>query len=242
MPHYGLLGKSLQHSFSKSYFENKWKQEGLIENKYNLYELNTSSDLKSFLARNVQLTGLNVTVPYKSAVIPFLDQLTPDAQTIGAVNCIKHHEGCWIGHNTDSSAFLSSLGHFLPQGFAAKALVCGTGGASKAVQHALKCLKIDFQLVSSTGNGIYYAELEQKWDPGWKLIINTTPLGMYPDMDSKPEIPYQKLDSSFLLYDLVYNPEKSLFLRLGANQGARVKNGLEMLHLQADLSWQFWNQ
>lgn len=160
MPHYGLLGNSLQHSFSKSYFENKWKLEGLIENKYSLFELNTSSDLRSFLARNRQLAGLNVTVPYKSVVIPFLDQLTHDAQTIGAVNCIKHHEGSWIGHNTDSSAF-EQFRPFLPQGFAAKALVCGTGGASKAVQHALKCLKIDFQLVSSTGNGIYYAELEQ---------------------------------------------------------------------------------
>ncbi|MBK6861748.1 MAG: shikimate dehydrogenase [Saprospiraceae bacterium] len=242
MPHYGLLGKSLQHSFSKSYFENKWKQQGLIENKYNLYELNTSSDLQSFLERNKQLDGLNVTVPYKSAVIPFLDQLTPEAQTIGAVNCIKNHEGGWIGHNTDSLAFMNSLASWLPPGFNALALVCGTGGASKAVQQALNCLKIGFSCVSSSGKGISYGHLQELWDPDWKLIINTTPLGMYPDLDSKPEIPYQKLDSSFLLYDLVYNPEKSLFLRLGANQGARVKNGLEMLHLQADLSWQFWNQ
>lgn len=242
MPQYGLIGKSLQHSFSKTYFESKWKQEGLSQNTYSLFELNAVSDLKAFFEKNRQLGGFNVTVPYKSSVIPFLDQLTPEAQTIGAVNCIRQQHGIWIGHNTDSLAFMNSLSHFLTQGFRSKALVCGTGGASKAVQHALNCLKIDFQLVSSSGKGLYYAELEQKWDPDWKLIINTTPLGMYPDIHSRPEIPYEKLDSTFLLYDLVYNPEKSLFLTLGAKHGARIKNGLEMLHLQADLAWQFWNQ
>ncbi len=242
MPQFGLLGKSLQHSFSKSYFEEKWLQEGLSNHEYRLFEWDPGKDLKAFFESNSQLQGLNVTVPYKSMVIPYLDELSPEAQLIGAVNCIKHSQARWIGHNTDSLAFMNSLASWLPPGFNALALVCGTGGASKAVQQALNCLEIGFSCVSSSGKGISYGHLQELWDPDWKLIINTTPLGMYPDLDSKPEIPYQKLDSSFLLYDLVYNPEKSLFLRLGANQGARVKNGLEMLHLQADLSWQFWNQ
>jgi len=175
MPHFGLLGKSLQHSFSKSYFEEKWLLEGLSNYEYRLFEWDPGKDLKAFFESNSQLQGLNVTVPYKSMVIPYLDELTPEAKRIGAVNCIKHGQDRWIGHNTDSLAFMNSLVSWLPPDFDSLALVCGTGGASKAVQHALNRLEIGFSCVSSSGNGISYDHLQELWDPDWKLIINTTP-------------------------------------------------------------------
>jgi shikimate dehydrogenase len=242
MRQFGLIGKKLNHSFSKSYFEQKWKAEEINDCSYQLYELDNIDGVTEFLNRNSDLIGLNVTIPFKNQIIPHLDRLTPIAKEIQSVNCIKRKQGTWIGHNTDASAFYQTLQSFIPQEYHAKALILGTGGVSKSVQWALKIMNIKFDLASSTGKGLSYAELHFNWNADWKLIINTSPVGMWPATDLMPDIPYKKLDQSFYLYDLIYNPEKTLFLKLGAEQGSSIKNGLEMLHLQADESWKFWNE
>ncbi|MBK8956162.1 MAG: shikimate dehydrogenase [Saprospiraceae bacterium] len=242
MAHFGLIGKSLKHSFSKTYFESKWARENIFGHEYTLYELENESALDDFLKREQNLHGLNVTIPYKTSIIKYIHELTETGMDIQAVNCLRKMDGAWIGHNTDADAFLLSLENFLPSEFPHKALVLGSGGASQAVRHALKIKGIGFQVVSSSGKGLSYEHLRLNWDPAWKLIINTSPLGMFPDVDACPDLPYDRFDESFYLMDLVYNPEKTLFLTLGAERACHIKNGLEMLHLQAELSWLFWNQ
>lgn len=242
MAHFGLLGKTLQHSFSKAYFEHKWKEAELSLHDYKLLEIPDETALKQFLKNNYEFKGLNVTIPYKVSILEFMNELTEAARAINAVNCILRSNTGWIGHNTDAEAFSLSLEKFIPRDFKSKALVLGTGGASRAVQYALQQHHIQYTLASQNGKGISYADLQRLWDPAWKLIVNTTPLGMHPDTQNCPEIPYHLLDESFYLMDLVYNPEKTLFLTLGAEKACQTKNGLEMLHMQADLSWEFWNQ
>ena len=238
---FGLIGNKLKHSFSKTYFEKKWLSENILDCHYDLFELNSIEEVVNILNSHSNLIGLNVTIPYKNQIIPYLNELSPLASEIQSVNCIKKIDEKWFGHNTDAPAFLESLQHILPSDFNAKALILGTGGSSKAAQWALKCLGISFDLASTSGKEITYEELEFSWNPDWKLIINTTPLGMWPNIEDKPLIPYQFINESNYLYDLIYNPEKTLFLKLGSEQGSRIKNGLEMLHLQANKSWQFWN-
>jgi shikimate dehydrogenase len=242
MTQFGLLGKSLQHSFSKTYFEKKWNDEKITGNEYELLEIPNDQALKHFLNTNKEFKGLNVTIPYKVSILETLNALSTAAKEIKAVNCILRSDTGWIGHNTDAEAFSLSLLRFIPADFKSKALIMGTGGASRAVQFTLNQLGIEYDLASHSGKGISYTELHQLWNPDWKLIVNATPLGMFPSIQTCPEIPYHELDESFYLMDLVYNPEKTLFLALGAKRACPIKNGLEMLHLQADLSWEFWNQ
>ncbi|NJL11989.1 MAG: shikimate dehydrogenase [Microscillaceae bacterium] len=250
MQKYGLIGYPLSHSFSKQFFEAKFAREQLQEASYELYELKSLQELPPLLAREPGLLGLNVTIPYKQKILPYLKNLSPSAQTVGAVNVIKiNADKSLTGHNTDYYGFLQSLSHQLGEyknlrsldGY--RALVLGTGGASQAVQAALQSLKIPFQLVSRTKKqpkNLLYENLSEALIAEHRLIINTTPLGMYPQTDTCPPIPYQFLNAQHLLYDLVYNPEMTLFLQKGNEAGARIKGGLEMLHLQAEKAWEIW--
>jgi shikimate dehydrogenase len=249
---YGLIGYPLSHSFSKRYFTEKFEKENIKNAQYELFELEKIEDVKTLLSNNSTIRGLNVTIPYKKAVIPYLDKLSHSAQSVGAVNVIKIDEnGLLIGYNSDYYGFLQSLTHFMRSynnlhslvGF--RALVLGTGGASQAVQVALKALNIEFMLVSRNSNNSYqtvYEQVSKKIMRNHLLIINTTPLGMYPKIDECPPLPYHFLTPEHLLYDLIYNPEITLFLKKGLEAEAKIKGGLEMLHLQAEKSWEIWNE
>ncbi len=241
--HFGLIGYPLGHSFSKKYFENKFKEAASL-NTYNLFEIE-SADLVKDLFKNNNLKGLNVTIPHKQGVIPLLNKLDKSAQLVGAVNVIKNKDGFLTGFNTDYPAFRASLKSWLDN-TNIKALVLGTGGASKAVIAALNDLKIPFQQVSrkNSPSTITYQELADNadWVLQHTLIINTTPVGMAPNIDEAPEIPYALLTPFHYLYDLVYNPEETLFLKKGIIGGVKGKNGLEMLHLQAELAWDIWHK
>lgn len=242
MRRFGLIGKTLGHSFSKSYFEAFWKEEGIWDCRYELLELDDLSAVDQLLKGPPLFAGLNVTIPYKMEIISHLDRLTPGSRNVGSVNCMRNVNGIWEGHNTDGPAFRESLVHWLPKAFKGSALILGTGGSSRAVQWALRSLEIPFSLASGSGRGIPYGQLDEQWDPEWRLIVQTTPMGMWPEIERHPAFPFFRLDESFYLFDLIYNPENTLFLTLGARQGAHTKNGLEMLRLQADLSWRFWNE
>ncbi|MFN4246467.1 MAG: shikimate dehydrogenase [Flavipsychrobacter sp.] len=236
---YGLIGYPLSHSFSPAYFNNKFATEN-IDGRYDAYAIPSVEDLKTLLQEHPQLKGLNVTIPYKEQVLPLLNEIDAAAREIGAVNCIKIEVGKLIGYNTDHIGFVESLKPLLqPQH--THALILGTGGAAKAVMYALKQLGIKHKTVSRIGGDMQYADVDEEIMDKYRLIINTTPLGMYPAINTAPEIPYQFIDSSHLLYDLVYNPEETLFLKKGKQKGATIKNGYEMLILQAEASWQIWN-
>lgn len=238
---YGLIGYPLLHSFSPGYFKEKFAKAE-IDAVYRLFPLANIKKLPQLLAKYPSLSGLNVTIPYKEQVIPFLDDIDNAAKAIGAVNCIKISNGKLKGYNTDVIGFEHSLVPLLqPQH--TKALVLGTGGAAKAVAYVLGKLNINYQLVSSsdkTGT-IAYRDISTDTIEEHKLIINTTPLGMHPNTDACPDIPYSALGETHLLYDLIYNPEETTFLKKGNAQGATTKNGYEMLVLQAEASWDIWN-
>lgn len=240
--HYGLIGYPLGHSFSKKYFDDKFAKTN-SEDTYQLFELQETGDFKSLIS-NQELKGLNVTIPHKQSVVPFLHKLDKSAELVGAVNVIKNYKKELTGFNTDYPAFKATLIKWLDN-TNIKALVLGTGGASKAVIAALNDLKITHQLVSriSGHNTISYKEIEldSTWLNNFKLIINTTPVGMAPNIKNAPKISFDFLTSAHYLYDLVYNPEETKFMRLGNQAGCRTKNGLEMLHLQAELTWDIWN-
>ena len=242
MRRFGLIGKKLSHSFSQKYFQNKFKELELNDHEYDLFELNKISSVTEIFSLS-NLLGLNVTVPYKEEIIPFLDILDESAKKVGAVNVVKITNGRKVGYNSDYYGFKRSLEEWLPSNFNKNALVLGTGGASKAVSSALSDLKIEYKCVSRnpSKNKISYSETDSYLNNEFNLIINTTPLGMSPNIDSLPDINYNLLTNEHYLYDLVYNPELTMFLKLGADQGAVVKNGLEMLHLQAEESWRIWN-
>ncbi len=239
---YGLIGYPLGHSFSKKYFDEKFSELNSTDS-YNLFELQSLDEFTSVI-NSSQLKGLNVTIPYKKEVIPLLDNLDKSAKLVGAVNVINITKNKLTGYNTDYPAFKKTLKKWLDN-TNIKALVLGTGGASRAVIAALNDLKIAHQIVSRTtsSNTITYHDLKThpKYLHDYKLIINTTPLGMSPEINSKPDIPYELLTSSHYLYDLVYNPEKTRFLAQGEKMGCTIKNGLEMLYLQAELAWHIWN-
>ncbi|MFN3405577.1 MAG: shikimate dehydrogenase family protein [Cytophagaceae bacterium] len=242
---FGLIGYPLTHSFSKKYFTEKFQKEGIKDAAYELFEIKEASEVKSIIAAHPDLNGLNVTIPHKEAVIPFLDALDPAAEKIGAVNVIRIRNGKTTGFNSDFYGFKSSLEKFLPEDYSNfKALVLGTGGAAKAVKAALDNLKIPYLTVSRTKGArlITYDQLDKSMIDEYKLIVNTSPLGMYPKTESFPEIPYQYISSGHYLFDLVYNPENTTFMKKGTEKGARTKNGLEMLYLQAEKAWEIWDQ
>ena len=242
---FGLIGSSVSHSFSKSYFDEKFFREGLRDYHYDLYPLGSVDELKKLLDENPELYGLNVTIPYKEQVLKFLSDIDPTAKNIGAVNVIKIQNGKLKGFNTDSDAFYETLEKWFPKIEDAKAIVLGTGGSSKAVQQALKKLDIPFTIVSrekSKGQHTYES-LEKNGAPitEAKLIINTTPLGMTPNTNACPPIDYELITSKHYDYDLIYNPARTLFIQKAEMRGATIKNGLEMLQIQAEKAWAIWN-
>ena len=247
MQKYGLLGYPLGHSFSKTYFNQKFEAEK-IDAEYINFEIPNIKEIKSVLKENPELNGLNVTIPYKEQVIPYLDDLDDDARLIGAVNVIKFTKSRFgklklKGYNSDIIGFKQSIEPLLSETHH-KALILGTGGASKAVFHGLKQLGIGATLVSRKHKEfcITYEEITPEIMKQYTVIVNTTPLGMYPHIDTCPDIPYDLITSRHLLYDLLYNPDETLFMKKGSDRGAAVKNGLEMLLLQAFGSWEIWNQ
>lgn len=246
MDKYGLIGYPLVHSFSISYFNEKFQNEN-IDAIYKNFEIPSIEQLTEVLDTNPELRGLNVTIPYKEKVISYLDSLSPEASEIGAVNVIKvEHKGrktVLKGYNSDVIGFTRSIEPLL-EPIHKKALVLGTGGASKAIEYGLKSLKLETLKVSRTGKGgaIKYDDLTPEMMKEYNVIVNCTPCGMFPHSDECPALPYDAMDSHTLLYDLIYNPDETLFLSKGKAKGAVVKNGLEMLLLQAFVSWEIWNK
>ena len=248
MQKYGLIGYPLKHSFSIGYFNEKFKSEA-IDAEYINFEIPSINDFMEVIEENPQLQGLNVTIPYKEKVIDFLDELDKDTIEIGAVNVIKiirlpKGKTKLVGYNSDIIGFMQSIEPLLKPHHQ-KALILGTGGASKAIFHGLKKLGITSTFVSRTKSNdkvLTYGELTTKVIQEHTVIVNCTPVGMYPNEDKYPQIPYELLSPQHLLYDLIYNPDQTLFLRKGAIQGATVKNGLEMLLLQAFAAWEIWNK
>ena len=241
---YGLIGYPLSHSFSKGFFAEKFAREGIQGCLYDSFSIPAITDLTTLINQyGVQLQGLNVTIPYKQAVIPFLDELSPAAETMKAVNCIHFKDGKKIGYNTDAIGFRRSLEPLLKPHHE-KALVLGTGGAAKAVQYVLEALNIPYRLVSrkAVAGVITYDDLNADLMADHTVIVNTTPLGMYPNADAAPALPYEHITPQHLLYDLIYNPALTAFLQKGADKGATIKNGHEMLILQAEASWEIWNE
>lgn len=240
--HYGLIGYPLTHSFSPAYFRKKFADQG-IDALYEAFPLPDISGFPALLSDHPGISGLNVTIPHKEAIIPFLDELDTTAAEIGAVNCITFTDGIKKGYNTDAVGFEQSLVPLL-QSQHTHALILGTGGSSKAVAYTLRQLGISFSHVSrDKSEGVLsYDELTDDIIAAHKLIINTSPLGQYPNMDDAPAIPYDSIGAGHLLYDLIYNPEETKFLALGLANGATVKNGFEMLQLQAEASWAIWSR
>lgn len=241
---FGLIGYPLEHSFSPAYFDRKFLRENLHECQYKLFPLQDISDFTLLCAGN-KFSGLNVTIPYKESVIPYLDDLEAEARQIGAVNTILFREGKKIGYNTDAWGFRQSILPVLNELEVGKpkALVLGTGGSAKAVCHVLKSLHIAFTLVSrETGKGITYEMVDDTVLETHQIIINTSPLGMAPEIRGYPPIPYEKLKKTHFLFDLIYNPKKTVFLTKGLNRHCAVKNGHDMLVYQAEKSWEIWNK
>ncbi|MDE6395468.1 MAG: shikimate dehydrogenase [Duncaniella sp.] len=246
---YGLIGYPLGHSFSRNYFNDKFAAEN-IDAEYCNFEIPSINELKGVIASHPDLAGLNVTIPYKQQVIPYLDRLDDEAAAIGAVNVIKvvrdpknKDSVTLTGHNSDVVGFRDSIAPFINDK-RRKALILGTGGASKAVYHGLKSLGVEPVFVSRTPRDgmLSYEQLTPEVMAEHKVIVNSTPVGMYPGVDRFPPIPYECLTPDHLLYDLVYNPDVTTFMKKGAEQGAEVKNGLEMLLLQAFEAWRIWNE
>lgn len=242
---YGLIGYPLTHSFSKKYFENKFERDDLDDVLYELYPLERIDELDFLIDNTPDLRGLNVTIPYKERVLPYLHDLDEAAQKIGAVNTIKIDARRRLtGFNTDAYGFKSSIKPLLKPHHT-HALVLGTGGASKAAVYVLQKMGILCTLVSrkpENDETLHYKQVDENTLQQHTLIVNTTPLGMYPNIDTYPPIPYEYLNAQHLLFDMVYNPETTLFLIKGKQAGATIKNGLEMLQIQADKAWEIWNK
>lgn len=237
---FGLIGKSLEHSFSPVYFTDKFARLGL-DHTYTAFELSDINEFNSLIEKLPNLVGLNVTIPYKTTIIPFLSEMSEEAKAIGAVNTILVTSSGSIGYNTDVIGFEKTLKGLRPQ--QTNALVLGTGGASNAVVHVLNKMGMEYRLISRKpkGNQLGYAEVNKMMLREYPLIINTTPLGMYPNVEGKPDLPYQFLSERNLLLDLVYEPRVTSFLKEGLQRGARIKNGFEMLIQQAEASWAIWS-
>ena len=245
MRRFGLIGKNISYSFSESYFNSKFKNEGIEDATYQNFDIQTISELTTILSKTDNLKGLNVTIPYKEEVIPFLDKLNKKAKKIGAVNTIKINEnGKLIGYNTDCYGFKKSLKPLLKSNHR-KAIILGTGGASKAVAFTLKELGIEYIYVSrkpSELTKITYNNLTQDLIKTHHIIINCSPVGTFPNIEQYPKIPYDAITNHHILYDLIYNPEETKFLKLGKENSATTINGLKMLKLQAEKAWRIWNK
>ena len=241
MDKYGLIGNNIDYSFSKTFFNSKFKKEESNDS-YENFDISDLSQLSEVLLKNPKLKGLNVTIPYKESIIKYLDRIDSNAQKIGAINTIKiTAERKLIGYNTDYIGFKESLNNLLPIS-KKKALVLGTGGASKAIVYALKSLNYKVTQVSRVKKeGITtYAELNKEVMIQHQLIINCTPLGTFPNIDQYPSIPYQYVTKNHLMFDLTYNPLETMFIKLSKEQGARISNGLKMLEFQAEEAWSIW--
>jgi shikimate dehydrogenase len=240
---FGLVGYPLVHSFSKGYFTKRFAERNDLNCRYENFSIADISLFNALVQGNAALAGLNVTIPYKESVIPFLHEMDDVAGEIGAVNCIRVRDGILSGFNTDVFGFEMSIKPFLENHYE-RALILGTGGASKAVAYVLRKWGIPFHFVSRTPRGeqeLSYDVLKAEVMHHFPLIINTTPLGTYPDIDACPFLPYEGLSEKHFLYDLVYNPEETTFLRLGRLAGAKTMNGYAMLVQQAERSWEIWN-
>ena len=240
---YGIIGYPLTHSFSKKYFTEKFEQEEITGCVYETFLLNAINEFNDLLSNTAGLQGLNVTIPYKKQVIPFLDDIKNIPVGIKACNCIRINKGKTFGYNTDITGFERSLVPLLKKHHT-QALILGNGGAAEAVKYVLQKLNISFGIVGRRIEDdctLTYADLNEEIIEGNPLIINTTPLGTFPDVNEWPDIPYQHLTSGHLLYDLIYNPVKTIFLQKAEEQGAAIKNGYEMLEIQAEESWKIWN-
>jgi len=243
MRKFGLLGRNIDYSFSRGYFNKKFKDLG-ISDIYENFDIADISEFPEVLQKNPKLKGLNVTIPYKEEIIPFLDEIDAVAQKIGAVNTIKIEEsGKLIGFNTDYFGFKIALENFLPLK-QKTALILGTGGASKAIAYTLEELYFHYRFVSRipSETSVSYSDLDKEIIQNHLLIINCTPLGTFPNIAAFPDIPYHYLTSEHLLFDLIYNPDETTFLKKGKAAGAKISNGLKMLEMQAEKSWTLWNK
>lgn len=241
MLHFGLIGRSLSHSFSQNFFTAKFEAEQRAAD-YSLIEMESIATINNIIAK-YGLVGFNVTIPYKESIIPYLDELTDEARAVGAVNCVALRDGKTIGHNTDIRGIEASLGWIdITEG--TKALILGTGGASKAVQYVLKRMGIEYKVVSRDAQrgDITYDELTSEIIKEHSLIINATPVGTAPNIEEAPQLDYSALDESHRLFDLVYNPATTAFMRRGEEQGAQTMGGIMMLQTQAIASWHFWQR
>ncbi len=244
MKKYGLIGYPLSHSFSQKYFTEKFRNENIRDCVYENFSLSDIGLISSVLSNETQLKGLNVTIPYKQQVIPFLHVKNEVVEKISACNCIKIIDGKLHGYNTDVIGFEVSLKRKL-QDHHKHALILGTGGAAKAVEFVMNKLAIDYKLVSrkpSSAGTINYNDLTDAIIQSHTLIINTAPVGMYPHVDEYPDLPYRAITPKHYLFDLIYNPEKTRFLKKGEDHGATIQNGHEMLIIQAEESWRIWNE
>ena len=240
---YGLIGKNIEYSFSRGYFKKKFETENLHDCTYTNFDLNQIKELKNVLSLK-NIFGLNVTTPYKRKVIHYLDRLSPAAEKVNAVNTIKFHkDGTTSGHNTDVYGFEKSLLEIINK-LPKKALILGTGGASSAVAYVMKKLKIEFSYISRRGgeNTTIYNDVDEITINEHELIINASPVGTFPNIDKTPDLPYQFLTKNHILYDLIYNPTETRFLREGKTRGSKILNGKKMLEYQAEKSWEIWNE
>ncbi|MDN3665499.1 shikimate dehydrogenase family protein [Algibacter miyuki] len=240
----GLLGKNISYSFSKNYFKEKFENEKITDTTYENFDLESIDLFPSIIENTKNIKGINVTIPYKEAVMPFLDKINKKAKAIGAVNTIKvTKKGKLVGYNTDCYGFKNTLKPFLKSQHK-KALILGTGGASKAVAYSLGELGIDYKYVSrkqSEGVGFTYSNLSEAIISEHQVIVNCTPLGTFPDVDQCADIPYNGITNEHILFDLIYNPDQTKFLKHGKDRGATTINGLNMLKLQAEKSWSIWD-
>ncbi|WP_378187165.1 shikimate dehydrogenase family protein [Aquimarina sp. W85] len=239
---YGLIGKNIDYSFSRKYFANKFSKEQL-PCEYKNFDIENVSDFNQ-LRKIKNIKGFNVTIPYKEAILSLVDELDPIAENIGAINVIRiTNEGKTIGYNSDYYGFAHALLPYLPENYKLNALILGTGGASKAVKYALQTLRIPYSTVSRkpSATQLSYSDINKDLLIHNQLIINTTPLGTYPEINQSPNLPYNYITSNHILYDLIYNPERTSFLNYGKQNGATIINGEKMLILQAEKSWEIWN-
>ncbi len=248
---FGLIGYPLGHSFSKKYFTEKFEKENLTDCRFELFPIENIEQLPHLLNQHPKLEGFSVTIPYKQKVLAFLDDINKDAREIGAVNCVRVKDGKLKGYNTDSYGFEQTLKKFISYDHyqfskerKPEALILGTGGASKAVAYTLNKLEIPFLFVSrkKESGRLVYAELDKNVMERIGLIVNTTPLGTFPNVEESPDLPYEHLNSGHYIYDLVYNPDKTTLLSKAEKQGCRIINGLQMLSYQAEKAWEIWNE
>ena len=242
MNEFGLVGKSLKHSFSAKYFNEKFQRDGIKDCNYQLFELPKIEDLSHLLKQHPNLKGLNITTPYKESILPYLDKKEDVVEEIGACNCVKIENGKLIGYNTDVNGFMISILSLLEHQHH-KAIILGNGGAAKAVKFALEQISIDYQVIARTPRSdseLAWDKLDREMMDEYKIIINTTPVGMWPSVSEFPDIPYDGFSRFHLAFDLIYNPEKTVFLKKAEQEDAVVKNGLEMLEQQAEAAWEIF--